>query len=341
MQRRPTLLPLYCTDEPPKTGRHGAPQAWWRWSAVRQVTLVLVCVASLSLLGVAWLDTPEASTDLPGLPPAPVVFSDLDLPPELSVPVQLTQKPATWAPGRVAPWHGVAPADQPRYKDIDMFACDNNQKVLLPAFVNDDFCDCDDGSDEPGTAACPNGRFFCAEEGLFFPANRVDDGVCDCCDGSDEGQGLAACTPQCELFRQTRDEQSALLTRGRALRETYVRRGLAVAARGEFGPDNAFFPLGDQCFSKSSGEYDYTVCFFTKVEQKSRIGQHTSLGHAFRWTTPGATGVFAGGAPCPGGQARQTRVQFVCADADALQTVGEPERCVYEVVFGSPAACAP
>lgn len=63
--------------------------------------------------------------------------------------------------------------------------------------VNDDFCDCPDGSDEPGTNACLSDpqkplMFYCPNEG-FFPGYienfKLNDGVCDyesCCDGSDE-----------------------------------------------------------------------------------------------------------------------------------------------------------
>jgi len=76
------------------------------------------------------------------------------------------------------------------------FACLDGRGAPLPlAAVNDDFCDCADGSDEPGTSACAGGRFFCAQKGFrgkFVPAALVGDGVCDCCDGADEAAAAAA-----------------------------------------------------------------------------------------------------------------------------------------------------
>ena len=128
------------------------------------------------------------------------------------------------------------------YKSADTFSCISSPSISLPfSRVNDDFCDCPDGSDEPGTSACahlsdlsphslgsvayedPNVSlalpgFYCKNKGhqpSFVPFTNVNDGVCDydtCCDGSEEwGKvGGVKCEDKCkEIGKEWRkqDEQ--------------------------------------------------------------------------------------------------------------------------------------
>ena len=39
-----------------------------------------------------------------------------------------------------------------------MFTCTDSREKIPFKHMNDDYCDCKDGSDEPGTSACINGR---------------------------------------------------------------------------------------------------------------------------------------------------------------------------------------
>ncbi|KAF1837090.1 glucosidase 2 subunit beta precursor [Decorospora gaudefroyi] len=124
---------------------------------------------------------------------------------------------------------GVGPEFAKYYKDAATFTCISNPSIQLAvAQVNDDYCDCPDGSDEPGTAACaylsplsppqPRGfegkdvnataalpGFYCKNKGHqpgYVPFTSVNDGACDyelCCDGSDEYEHVGGvwCDDQC------------------------------------------------------------------------------------------------------------------------------------------------
>ncbi|CRK94494.1 CLUMA_CG008000, isoform A [Clunio marinus] len=92
-----------------------------------------------------------------------------------------------------------------RIRDIDSYTriyVDQNFKCLTGNEeiswdkLNDNYCDCIDGSDETFTNACPNGKFYCKKQirhktgrgqDVWVPSSRINDGICDCkLDCSDE-----------------------------------------------------------------------------------------------------------------------------------------------------------
>jgi len=108
---------------------------------------------------------------------------------------------------------GAGPEEVEQYQDPSIFQCPGGGPAVSRAVVNDDFCDCPKGGDEPGTGACagaelnsPKG-FYCPNHGLaprYVYVSRVGDGVCDCCDGSDEWQ-TGSCPDKCvEFFQETK-----------------------------------------------------------------------------------------------------------------------------------------
>ncbi|KAI8811731.1 glucosidase II beta subunit-like-domain-containing protein [Cladochytrium replicatum] len=106
------------------------------------------------------------------------------------------------------------------------FECVDKSKRIPISAVNDDYCDCLDGSDEPGSSACNNGQFYCANEGFkgaYISSTRVNDGICDpeCCDGSDELLGgLVTCPNKCkeqgEIHRRKLAEEKKIWKKAQA-----------------------------------------------------------------------------------------------------------------------------
>ncbi|CAH9122508.1 unnamed protein product [Cuscuta epithymum] len=114
---------------------------------------------------------------------------------------------------------GISPQDEQYYSGLSSGAaikCKNGSNKFSVAQLNDDFCDCPDGSDEPGTSACPSGKFYCRNAGhtpLLIYSSRVNDGICDCCDGSDEYGGKTKCPNMCwEAGKEARDRLKKRIT---------------------------------------------------------------------------------------------------------------------------------
>ncbi|KAI0811852.1 glucosidase II beta subunit-like protein-domain-containing protein [Xylaria sp. FL0064] len=155
---------------------------------------------------------------------------------------------------------GVGPEFAKFYEIKDTFACLAHPSIVLKASqVNDNTCDCPDGSDEPGTAACAlldslspvqplpaslSGTtnttnalpgFWCANKGhigAYVPFMFVNDGVCDydlCCDGTEEyGKvGGVKCENRCaeigKEWRRIEKERTENLERANKKRRTMVK----------------------------------------------------------------------------------------------------------------------
>ncbi|KAA0040120.1 glucosidase 2 subunit beta isoform X1 [Cucumis melo var. makuwa] len=107
-------------------------------------------------------------------------------------------------------FRGISPQDEMYYKSSDMIKCRDGSKKFSKAQLNDNFCDCPDGTDEPGTSACSNGKFYCRNAGhapLLLFSSRVNDNICDCCDGSDEYDSEVKCPNTCwEAGKVARDK---------------------------------------------------------------------------------------------------------------------------------------
>ncbi|KAJ7499351.1 glucosidase II beta subunit-like-domain-containing protein [Mycena latifolia] len=126
---------------------------------------------------------------------------------------------------------GVPPALLSRYSPpkSGSWKCLDGSKEIPWDFVNDDACDCPDGSDEPGTSACPNSTFYCqniGHIGATIPSSRVNDGLCEpqCCDGSDERPGVCknACKEIGEEYRKKRDAERKIQKTGAKIRSSYI-----------------------------------------------------------------------------------------------------------------------
>lgn len=274
---------------------------------------------------------------------------------------------------------GVRPDHKSNYEITggQQFKCLDGSGSIPIGFVNDNYCDCRDASDEPGTSACPHGRFHCQNEGYLaslIPASFVNDGVCDCCDTSDEYNSSAICENTCgvlgEIYRMEQEKNQEIANRGALIRSQYKEEArqrkeqntqlleqykrdlrekedaikrLEDELNSDFGPSQVFLPLKGKCFAFNDREYTYNLCPFDKATQESTSGMHTELGRWSGWAgppdNPHSRQKYEGGIQCWNGPARSAVVNIECGVEDKVTSVTEPAKCEYVYNFITPAAC--
>ncbi|KAI1076858.1 glucosidase 2 subunit beta [Whalleya microplaca] len=214
---------------------------------------------------------------------------------------------------------GVGPEFVKFYEIKDKFACIGHPHITIsPSQVNDNSCDCPDGTDEPGTAACAlldylspsqplpaslSGTtnttnalpgFWCENKGhigSYVPFMYVNDGVCDydlCCDGSEEygNVGGVKCPNKCaeigKEWRRVEQERKDNLERANKKRRTMAKESRELRRRVEAKIDTLNGEI-----KELEAKRDELKVKLDEVERQERFKVVKSEG-------PGKVGVLAG-----------------------------------------------
>lgn len=202
----------------------------------------------------------------------------------------------------------------------DGFKCfDNSKSFANFEVVNDDYCDCPDGSDEPGTSACAGlaslalKGFACAwakggEVASVAPVasmgslvgpsgivrvGSVNDNICDCCGGEDEWDSDVKCPNRCQELADVAAREASKAMEGSKARQAYVKRAVSLRKKlksrfkdVDGGPDDVFLVAAESCLRFKDGDFDYEICLFREVTQRNvKSGESFKLGKKSAWST--------------------------------------------------------
>jgi hypothetical protein len=182
--------------------------------------------------------------------------------------------PLTFVITGAIPLLGSAPDTWDRYSSsIDLsserFHCFDGSSTVPLSFINDNYLDCADGSDEPGTFLGSAPQFYCKNNGSLprmIDRWSVGDGICDCCDGSDEATSAhSACPDVCVADESARHHLIAALTA--FYNESLTLGGALIAAGSE---SLANFPARQRSIDRALADLESRL---SSIESKIRASQ--------------------------------------------------------------------
>jgi len=142
-----------------------------------------------------------------------------------------------------------------------------------------------------------------------------------------------------EAASRARDELNSL--RSDKLKLEKQLEDIRALQAHDYGQDSEYLKLQGQCFQHTLRQYTYEFCPYDRADQKEGSSS-TSLGRWKGWdnSAPVSTMLFTEGQRCWQGPARSLSVQVECGVSNSILSVEEPNKCVYEMKFTSPAACS-
>ncbi len=134
----------------------------------------------------------------------------------------------------------------------------------------------------------------------------------------------------CELVDKLENDKHEVSSRIKQLKDIFSK---------DFGPNNEFFLLVDECVQHKQGLYTYEVCFFKEATQSER-GNRVNIGKFDKFDDNYRTIYFTNGTKCPNGVSRSLKISLECSDEMKVLSVTEPHICEYSMGMTSPYVCS-